>query len=57
VDAFHTAIDMWAEARHQGRNLFIHRFQIKDEGGRILMDLPFAEVLGGAKQPPPIADR
>ena len=39
---------MWAEARHQGHDLIGRRFVIKDERGRVLLELPFAEVLGAA---------
>jgi hypothetical protein len=46
IDAFHSAIDMWVEAKHQGRNLTQHRFIVTDAEGRMLFELPFAEVLG-----------
>jgi hypothetical protein len=46
INAYHAAIDMWAEARHQGRDVTRHRLQIRDELGRVLLELPFTEVLG-----------
>lgn len=46
IDAYHSAIDMWAEARHEGRDLSRHRFEIRDATGNIVMELPFTEVLG-----------
>jgi hypothetical protein len=46
LDAYHSAIDMWAEFRHVGRNLSGHQFLIRDENGRVLVELPFAEAVG-----------
>ena len=46
LDAYHAAIDMWAEARHQGREVGHHRFIISDAQRQVLLELPFAEVLG-----------
>jgi hypothetical protein len=46
LEAYHAAIDLWAEARHAGRNLSRDQFLIRDENGRILVELPFAEALG-----------
>ena len=44
--AYHAAIDMWAEARHEGRDLSRHRFEIRSAQPGVLLELPFAEVLG-----------
>ena len=44
--AYHAAIDMWAEARHVGRDLSGHQFFIRDENGRVLVELSFAEAVG-----------
>jgi hypothetical protein len=46
LDAYHAAIDMWAEARHQGRDPGFDRFIIKDAQGQVVLELPFVGVLG-----------
>jgi hypothetical protein len=46
LDAYHAAIDMWAEARHQGRDPGFDCFIIKDAQGQVVLELPFVEVLG-----------
>lgn len=46
IDAYHAAIDIRAEARQQGRDLSHHRFVIRDATGSVVLELPFAEVLG-----------
>jgi hypothetical protein len=50
IDAYHSVIDIWAEARHEGRDLRRHRFEIRDATGNIVMELPFSEVLGAASR-------
>jgi hypothetical protein len=57
VDAYHAAIDMWAEAGHGGHDLSRHRFEIRDASGRIILELPFSEVLGEKETPPRSAIR
>jgi Domain of unknown function (DUF6894) len=47
LDAYHSAMDMWAEARHEGRDVSHHRFEIRDATGNIVVVLPFTEVLKG----------
>jgi hypothetical protein len=47
LDAYHAAIDMWADARHKGRDLSRHGFVIRDAAGQPVMELPIAEVLAG----------
>ena len=49
IDAYHSAIDMWAEARHRGRDLSNECFVIKGATGNVLLELPFSEVLGNGK--------
>ena len=44
--AYHAAIDMWAEARHEGRDLRRHRFEIRWAERGLVLELPFTEVLG-----------
>ena len=34
LDAYHSVIDIWAEARHEGRDVSRHRFEIRDTTGR-----------------------
>ena len=46
LDAYHAGIDMWAEARRQGRDPGFDRFIIKDAQGQVVLELPFVEVLG-----------
>ena len=46
IEAYHSAIDMWAEARHRGTNLGHQCFVIKDMTGTVLLKLPFSQVLG-----------
>jgi hypothetical protein len=48
INAYHAAIDLWAEGRHKGRDLSHHRFEIRDAAGNIVLELPFTEVLGKA---------
>ena len=50
IDAYHSVIDMWAEARHEGRDLSRYRLEIKDATGTLVMELPFTEVLKTARQ-------
>ena len=45
LDAYHSAIEIWAESRHAGRDLSGHQFLIRDENGRVLVELPFAEAV------------
>jgi hypothetical protein len=49
LDAYHSAIEMWAEARHQGQDISGHRFIISDTDRRVLLELPFAEALGSRR--------
>jgi Domain of unknown function (DUF6894) len=46
LNAYHSAIDIWAESRHRGQDVSGHRFVIKDEFGRVLVELPLSEALG-----------
>jgi hypothetical protein len=46
LGAYHAAIDLWAEARHQGRDLSGERFIIRDAQGQVVLELPLVEVLG-----------
>jgi hypothetical protein len=70
LDAYHSAIDMWAECRHRGKDLRGHQFLIKDSFGRVLVELPLSEAsvvrlsrsqsqsilaAGGPRHPPPRA--
>jgi hypothetical protein len=50
LDAYHSVIDIWAEARHEGRDVIRHRIVIRDTTGSIVMELPFGEVLGAASR-------
>jgi hypothetical protein len=43
LEARRAAIDMWAEAQHEGRDLSRHRFVIRDAIGNIVLELPLAQ--------------
>jgi hypothetical protein len=46
---------MWIEALREVRNPCGQRFEIRDGAGRVVLDLPFSEVIdrGNATRPPP----
>jgi hypothetical protein len=46
LEAHRAAVDMWAEARRCGRQLTHNRFEIRDVGDRIVLELPFEEAVG-----------
>ena len=49
LDAFRAAREMWAEMLERQEDPRELAFQIYDDGGRLLLTLPFAEVLQATK--------
>jgi hypothetical protein len=47
-EAYRAAIDMWAEARREGRDPGGALFVIRNSTGDAVEELPFAEAVGGA---------
>ncbi len=45
LEAYRAAIDMWAEARREGHDPGAACFEIKDQHGNAVLELPIAEVL------------
>ena len=46
LEAHRAAIDIWAEARREGRTPGHGRFEIRNGSGDIVLELPFSEALG-----------
>jgi hypothetical protein len=44
-DALKAAVDMHADSRRDGTDVTAHSFEIRDDSGRVLIVLPFAEAL------------
>jgi hypothetical protein len=51
LEAFAAAQAMWAELLAERANPFLRSFEIADASGRILLTLPFREVLDRARKP------
>lgn len=49
LDAFKAATDMWCEALREQRNPYYDYFQIRDQAGAVVLELPFAEILESTK--------
>ena len=45
IEAHRTAIDIWAEACHDGRDPGHACFEVRDVLGRVVLELPFTEAL------------
>jgi hypothetical protein len=43
---------MWPELLAERSDPLIHKFEIADADGRVLLDVPFREVLDRARKPP-----
>jgi hypothetical protein len=52
LEAFQAAQDMWTELLAQRSDPLIRSFEIADERGRLLLTLPFVEVLDRARRRP-----
>jgi hypothetical protein len=50
LEAFQAAQDMWAELLAQRSDPLIRSFEIADSAGRVLLILPFGEVLDRARK-------
>jgi Domain of unknown function (DUF6894) len=46
LEAYRAAIDIWAEARHVGRDPGRGMFEIRNLSGCVVVELPFTEALG-----------
>jgi hypothetical protein len=46
LEAHCAAIEMWAEARSEGRKPTYDYFVIRDVSNRIVLELPFSEAVG-----------
>ena len=44
-DVLKAAVDMQTDSRRDGTDLTAHSFEIRDDSGRVLIVLPFAEAL------------
>jgi len=53
LEAFEAAREMWGEAIREMRNPSRQQFEISDAAGRILLVVPFMEVLESLKGVPP----
>jgi hypothetical protein len=57
LEAFRAATEMWIEALREVRNPSRQRFEIRDDFGRVVLDLPFYEIIesakGGRRRAPP----
>jgi hypothetical protein len=56
LEAFQAATEMWIEALAEVRNPSRERFEIRDASGRVVLELPFSEILQsgkGARRPAP----
>jgi len=56
LDLWQAAVEMSVDALRQHRDVSRDRFELWDEHGRFLLDLPFSEVMraGVANTPPPM---
>jgi hypothetical protein len=57
LEAFKAATEMWGESVRERRNPIFDYFQIRDQSGVVVLELPFAEVLEssrGRRQRPPV---
>jgi hypothetical protein len=57
LEAFKAATDMWGEAVRERRNPTLDCFRIRDQTGVVVLELPFAEVLGRLRRPRPVRVR
>lgn len=45
LDASRAVLDMTSELAMEGRNPLAHLFEVCDDNGQVLLELPFAEIL------------
>lgn len=53
LDAFRAAQEMWSELLKDGKDPTTHGFEISDADGKVLLTLPFKEVLEATRKPTP----
>lgn len=51
MEAFEAARELTIDLIRNRKSVFPHRFDVADELGRVLFELPFSEVVGGRAKP------
>jgi hypothetical protein len=58
LEAYKAATEIWGEAVRERRNPMLDYFRIRDRNGKVVLELPFSEVLesgsGGLRPLPPV---